>query len=122
MEKINTKKTMKTYYNELLALSQVQEDEELVKFINGRIAQIEKKASSSSSAKSLEQKANEELREKIVKAMEEGKKYTITDLQKAFDFLAELTNQKVASLMKGLVEGNQVERLVEKRKAYFKLV
>ncbi len=118
MEKTTAKKAMKTYYNELLALSQVQENEELVQFINGRIAQIEKKAGSSST-KNQEQKVNEELRAKILDTMEEGKKYTITDLQKTFDFLAELTNQKVSSLMKGLKEANEVERVVEKRKAYF---
>ena len=59
--------------------------------------------------------------EGILAEMEEGKLYTITDMIKALPSCADLTNQKVSALIKPLI-GVSIERVEEKRKAYFKRI
>ena len=51
--------------------------------------------------------------------MEDGKSYTITDLNKNIDGLSELSNQKISALVRQLVESGKVIREEVKRKAYF---
>lgn len=115
-----TKKTQKDYFNELLAIESVKGNAELVEFINGRIAQLDKKSASASGKETATQKTNTELKVKILGAMESGKAYTITDLIKSFDFLADLSNQKVSAVVRQMVENdNSVVRTEDKRKAYF---
>lgn len=113
----STKKTQRDFYNEILngyALTDEQRE-----FIEGRIAQLDKKSTSSSGKQTATQKANVELKDKILAEMESGKAYTISDMLKAFECCADLSNQKVSAIMKQLVEGTLVERTEEKRKAYF---
>ena len=51
-----------------------------------------------------------------------GDKMTITEMQKANAELGELSNQRISALLKQLKEDGKVERIEEKRKAYFKAV
>jgi hypothetical protein len=53
--------------------------------------------------------------------MVEGTLYTITDLIKTIPALADLTNQRVSALVRQLIADGKVERIEEKRKAYFRL-
>lgn len=113
----STKKTQRELYNEILngyALTDEQKE-----FIKGRIAQLDKKASSSSGKQTATQKANVDLKEKILAEMESGKAYTISDMLKTLECCAELSNQKVSAVMKQLVESNLVVRTEDKRKAFF---
>lgn len=113
----STKKTQKDFYNEILngyALTDEQKE-----FIKGRIAQLDKKASSSSGKQTATQKANADLKDKILAEMESGKAYTISDMLKAFECCADLSNQKVSAVMKQLVESYLVVRTEDKRKAFF---
>ena len=55
----------------------------------------------------------------IVNGMEDGKLYTITDLIKTIPECADLTNQRVSALVRGMLDV-KVERVEEKRKAYFR--
>ena len=45
--------------------------------------------------------------------------YTITEMIKTIPACAELTNQRVSSIVRGML-GTSIERVEEKRKAYFK--
>lgn len=110
------KKTQRDFYNELLALAINDEQRE---FINGRLAQLDKKANSKSSEQTATQKANAELKAKILAEMEEGKQYTVTAMLKELECVEDLTNQKVSALMKQLVEDNLVIKTEDKRKSYF---
>ena len=110
------KKTQREFYNELLALAINDEQRE---FINGRLAQLDKKANSKSSGQTATQKANAELKNKILAEMEDGKEYTVTAMLKELECVAELTNQKVSALMKQLVEDGLVAKTEDKRKSYF---
>ena len=113
----STKKTQRDFYNEILngyALTKEQRE-----FIEGRIAQLDKKSTSSSGKQTATQKANAELKDKILAEMTEGRGYTISDMLKAFECCADLSNQKVSAIMKQLVENHFVIRTEDKRKAYF---
>lgn len=110
------KKTQRDFYNELLALAINDEQKD---FINGRIAQLDKKSASKSNGQTATQKANAELKNKILAEMEDGKQYTVTAMLKELDCVAELTNQKVSALMKQLVEDGLVEKTEDKRKSFF---
>ena len=66
-----------------------------------------------------QQTANKAICDAIVNGMEDGKLYTITDLIKTIPECADLTNQRVSALVRGMLDV-KVERVEEKRKAYFR--
>ncbi len=66
--------------------------------------------------------ANEGIKNTIVDVLaENGSKMTISEMQKADVELAELSNQKLSALIKQMVTDGKIERVEEKRKAYFKI-
>lgn len=65
------------------------------------------------------QKANEGYKVAILEGMEKGKAYTITDLMKSVEGIAELSNQRVSAIVRQMVEAGLVTREEVKRKAYF---
>lgn len=116
----STKKTQRDFYNEILndyALTDEQRE-----FIKGRIAQLDKKASSSSGKQTATQKANAELKDKILAEMEYGKSYTISDMLKTFECCADLSNQKVSAVCNQMVKDNLMIKVEDKRKSYFSKV
>ena len=46
---------------------------------------------------------------------------TVTELQATSDMLGSLSNQKVSSLLRQLVDTNKVVKVVDKKKAFFSL-
>lgn len=113
----SVKKTQKEMFNEILNGYGLSAEHKA--FLEGRIAQLDKKSSAKSDKPTATQKANAELKDKILVEMEEGKAYTISDMLKSLECCADLSNQKVSAIMKQLVEGNLVVRTEDKRKAYF---
>lgn len=67
------------------------------------------------------QKANEGYKEAIVSFMEQGQRFTISELMKDVVELEGLTNQRVSALVRQLKDEGLVVRTEEKRKAYFSL-
>lgn len=67
------------------------------------------------------QTANEGYKVAIAEAMEVGKGYTITDLTKSVDAIADLSNQRVSAIVRQMVEAGTLKREEIKRKAYFSL-
>ena len=118
----------KTKVTQKMALGYVLENCEVPADIKEKLEkmleQVEKKASGGSKSMSATQKANAELAEKIVGEMEENRLYTVTEMLKALPCLAkeEYTNQKISAIMSNLVKELKVERIVDKRKSYFKVV
>ena len=118
----------KTKVTQKMALGYVLENCEVPADIKEKLEkmleQVEKKASSGSKSMSATQKANAELAEKIVSEMEENRLYTITEMLKTLPCLAgkEYTNQKISAIVSNLVKELKVERVVDKRKSYFKVV
>ena len=83
-------------------------------------AQFEKK-NSAEKKPTANQVANQAIVEGILAEMEEGKLYTITDMMKELPSCKEQSNQKVSALIRPLI-GVSIERVVDKRKAFFKKI
>lgn len=118
----NKKMTKRDYFNELLAIAEVKENKAMVDFINHELELLEKKNASKSSTMTKEQKANAELKDQIVSEMENGKRYTITDMLKELPCCEGYTNQKIGALVRQLVAEGVLVRVEDKRKAYFSKV
>ena len=116
----NTKKMTKAdYFKQIMASYPLTEDEKA--FVEHELELLAKKNSAEKKPTAV-QVANEGIKDAILEAMEEGKKYTITDLMKEVEACAELSNQRVSALVRQLVTDGSVERTEEKRKAYFSKV
>ena len=77
--------------------------------------------SSASGKPSAKQVANNGIKDTIFAEMEEDKLYTITDMMKELPCCADLSNQRVSALVKQMIP-TRVEKIVEKRRAYFRKV
>ena len=118
----NTKKiTKRDNFNKLLTIKEVAENTQLVEFINHELELLDRKSASHSTAKTANQKANEEIKTKIVDALVQLGKSTISELQAGSEEMAEYSNQKLSALLKQLVDSKQVIRTMEKKKAYFEV-
>ena len=111
------KLTKKDYFNELKGL--VSDRQDRVNFIDHEIELLRKKSSRTAPTKT--QVENEKIKEKIVATLVElGKYATITDIQNANTELADLSNQKISALLKQLYDNKVIEKVIDKKKAYFK--
>ena len=116
---MTTKKiTKRDRFNALLSIPAVQADRGLVDFINHELELLAKK-NSAESKPTAQQIANVAIKSAILEAMEADRLYTITELQKSIPECAELSNQRVSSLMRQLKDSGMVIRTEDKRKAYF---
>lgn len=115
----NTKKMTKAdFFKQILANYNLTEDEQ--NFINHELELLAKKNSAEKKPTAV-QIANDGIKTDILDGMVEGTLYTITDLIKTIPALADLTNQRVSALVRQLIADGKVERIEEKRKAYFRL-
>lgn len=115
----NTKKMTKAdYFKQILANYDLTAEEQ--DFINHELELLAKKNSAEKKPTAV-QVANDGIKTDILAGMVEGTLYTITDLIKTIPALAELTNQRVSALVRQLIADGKVERIEEKRKAYFRL-
>lgn len=109
----------KDYFNMLREIVVSMERKDLVDFIDNEIELLNKKSSKTKLTQT--QKENEKLKEKIVSTLTElGKYATITEIQQANPELADLSNQKMSALLKQLVDTKTVDKVIDKKKAYFK--
>ena len=115
----NKKVTKREKFEMLKAMSEVQSNPMLMEFIDHELELLAKK-NASEKKPTAQQVANEGLKAVIVEVLtENGGLMTITDIQKASAELAELSNQRISALVRQMV-GISVERVEDKRKAYFK--
>lgn len=120
MANVTRKMTKKDCFNALLAIEEVANNENLVLFINHEIELLDKK-NSADKKPTAQQVANKSVQEAIYEGMESGKLYTITDLIKEIPECADLQNQRVSALVKQMLD-TKIERIENKRKAYFKKI
>ena len=116
----NKKITKRERFNSLLSLSEVQADADLVAFIEHEIELLDKKNSSEKKL-TVQQIANEGIKDAIVEGMEENRLYTVTELIKEITECNELTNQRVSALLRQLISEGKIVKTVDKRKSYFQL-
>ena len=115
------KLTKKDRFNQLLAIPAVQADTEMVAFIEHEIELLSRK-STSEKKPTQRQVQGESMKEAIINFMEPNVLYSGSDLLRQVEELDGESNQRVASLMKQLMEKEgMVERITEKGKVYWKL-
>ena len=114
------KMTKKDYFNTLLAMESVKANPDLVDFIQHELDLLARK-NSADKKPTAQQVANEGIKTAIAETLERGKLYTITDIMKSVPECADLTNQRVSAIVRSML-GDTIERVEEKRKAYFRLV
>lgn len=106
------------------ALNYVLENANLPEEVKAKVEKMKEQFEKKNSAEkkpTANQVANQVIVEGILAEMEENVLYTITDMIKKLPSCADLTNQKVSALIKPLI-GISIERVEEKRKAYFRKI
>ena len=119
-EKKMTKATAWAIVKEIVENSDHPKSAELVKKIDNELNLLAKK-NSAEKKPTAQQVANDGIKTAIVEGMEPNRLYTVTEIIKSIPACAELTNQRVSALLRGLVETGAVVRTEDKRKAYFSL-
>lgn len=112
------KKTKKDFFIILKANypTTAENYDEVINFIDHELEMLENKSKSGKTSKEVE--ANNALRDEIYENMEEGKRYTITEILTTFPCCEGMQNQRVTALVRGMMP-NRVERIEEKGRAYF---
>lgn len=113
------KRTRKVILNEMLGVQGIKENTEYTETLEKIIAQIDKK--NSYKGETATQVANEKTKALIIDTLAKlGDKARISTIQSANSELP-TSNQKMSALLTQLVKENKVERIEEKKIAYFKL-
>ena len=68
------------------------------------------------------QQENEVIKTTVLSAMESNRLYSISEMLKEFPVCKDMSNQKLSSLVRQMVLDKQVERVEDKRKAFFRKV
>lgn len=114
--------TKKDYFNKLLAITDVKTSDELTAFIKHELELLDRK-NSKDRKPTANQIANEGLKQEVLQALvTNGGLMTVTEIIKNNDNLGEYSNQRISALLRQLIESGKVEKIVEKRKSYFKAV
>ena len=94
--------------------------DEVMAFIDHEVELLTKK-NSAEKKPTANQLANKGIADAIAEAManEPARLFTITDIIKSVPECAELTNQRVSAIVRQMI-GVSVERVEDKRKAYFR--
>ena len=116
----NKKMTKRDYFNALLNVEEVKANSALVEFINHELELLSKK-NAADRKPTANQTENKVIKAAIVAGMTENRLYTVTEIIKEIPACNELANQKVSALFRQLASEEKVERLEEKKKAYFRL-
>ena len=118
-KKMTKKETINLLIDVLMGNKEIEDVQIFIDFLIHERELLERKSSNSGQTKT--QKENEILKEKIVETLKELNKFsTITEIQESNAELADLSNQKISALLKQLVDTNVIEKVIEKKKAYFK--
>lgn len=118
-KKMTKKETINLLIDVLMGNKEVEDTQIFVDFLIHERELLEKKSSNSGQTKT--QKENETIKEKIVETLRDlGKYATITEIQNANVELSTYSNQKISALLKQLVDNKEIEKVIDKKKAYFK--
>ena len=113
--------TKREVINTMLNDEVIKANETYVAYLTHELELLDKKAQKKGKSED-ELKELARLKDLVVNALMKIEKGTVTEIQKADEELAELSNQKVTSLLKALKEEGVVVRTTEGRKTVFSLV
>lgn len=115
------KMTQRDYFNEMKSVFETLGRDDLVAFVNERIAALDKKSANRKPTKA--QTENEGVKAVILEVLGKAENpLTVTEVLKADERLADFTTQKISALMTLLVKAGEVEKTVEKRVSRFSVV
>lgn len=117
---MTNKITKSDRFNEILTMIPADRDD-LRDFINHELELLTKK-NSSDKKPTKNQRENEVIKNDIILNLISDKQMTISEMMAADETLSSMTNQKIASLVRQLLLAGKVERIEDKRKAYFKAI
>ena len=116
----NKKMTKREMFEQIKANYKLTDAE--VAFIDHELELLAKK-NSAEKKPTAQQVANEGLKQTIIEVLtDNGGLMTVTDVQKSCEELSALSNQRVSALLRQLKDDGMVERVEDKRKAFFKAV
>ena len=115
------KPTKRDNFTALLKLSEVKADPKLVEFITHEIDLLDRKNTVDKKPTKTQQE-NEVIKTTVLSAMESNRLYSISEMLKEFPVCKGMSNQKLSSLVRQMVLDKQVERVEDKRKAFFRKV
>ena len=115
------KPTKRDNFTALLKLSEVKADPKLVEFITHEIDLLDRKNTVDKKPTKTQQE-NEAIKTTVLSAMESDRLYSISEMLKEFPVCKDMSNQKLSSLVRQMVLDKQVERVEDKRKAFFRKV
>lgn len=115
------KMTKRMMYNEVVAMAEAMDREDVKAFALHEIELLDKKAGKSTQTKV--QKANETIVEQVYNALVViGRPVTATELLEESDAIEGVnSNQKMSAMLKKLVDSGRVTKTVEKKKSYFSI-
>lgn len=119
----NEKKITKREKFEMLAkIEAVASNPMLAEFVEHELELLARKNASGTGKQTATQKANEEIKVAILEEMakEPNRLYSVSEMIKVFPCCAELSLPKVTALVTQLAKADEVQRVEEKRKAYFR--
>ena len=120
------KMTKREKFEMLANIPAVAENDMLMEFISHELELLAKKNASATGERKLTetQKVNETIKDAILEGMVDNRLYTITELIKEVPACAGLTNQKVSAIVRQMYDSANptVEKVVDKRKSYFRKV
>ena len=114
--------TKRESFTEIKGILEELGKERLAKVMEHELELLAKKNSADKKPTAV-QIANDGIKSVILEVLvSNGDKMTISEMQKANAELGELSNQRISALVRQLKEDGKVERIEDKRKAYFKAV
>jgi hypothetical protein len=118
----STKLTKAQKFAMLRAIPAVADNAMLVQFIDHEVELLTKK-NSADKKPTAQQVENQGVAKAVVTVMQAdpARLFTITELMKEVPACAGLTNQRVSAIVRGMI-GTKVERVEDKRKAYFRFL
>jgi hypothetical protein len=131
MENKAKKLVKKDYYKALLKFIEANPEVEfdnkisakqMTEFADHEIELLDKK-NASDKKPTKQQQENEKLKKALLETMVGKNLYTITEMMKfPISVEKDLSNQRISALMKDMIKDELVERIEDKRKAYFRKV
>lgn len=112
------RKTKREYLTELINLVTTSNREEYLPYLEHELELLDNKRKNSKPTKTQEE--NLKIMETIVTCLT-SEPSTISEIQKRNEELETLSNQKMSALLKKLIDAERVEKVMDKKKAYFKL-
>ena len=118
------KLTKRDRYAQLLALNEVKANPDLVAFIEHEVELLTRKNTvNGEKALTPNQIQNENFKVIIAEYMASApdRLFTVTELNKEVDVLNDLSNQRISAILRQMVDAGKVEKVVDKRKSYFRM-